>query len=141
MRYKYLILMLLLFLGAKSKQTEKSAVKEMLLGYWQQSNDSNSIILITNDSLKSFYKGKLYDSCKLTFNFPKTEGKYFNATSQAFRFDLKDTSIYKLELIDSENTSTFYQVNYVDKDNLEIGYNAGIVSFKRINPTQHKLIK
>lgn len=133
MRYKYLSVILLLFISVYSKQIEKSSVKEMLLGYWQQSNDFNRIIVISNDTLKSFYKGKLYDICRLNFNFPKSAGKYFDAKNKTFRFDINDTNIFKLEFIDSENTNIAHQVNYVDKNNLELGYNNGIVSFKRIN--------
>ena len=110
-------------------------LKSMIFGRWQQTNDHKQIIIIKKDSIINIYDKKIITSDPILFAFEDSAKKYFLGNN-IFNFDstLDGDKLFKIMFIpknQAEDTITNI-ILYVDLMHLELEYNKGIVSFKRI---------
>ena len=107
----------------------------MIFGRWQQKNDYKQIIVIKKDSIINIYDKKIITSDPILFAFEDSAKKYFMGNN-IFNFDstLDGDKLFKIMFVpknQAEDTTTNI-ILYVDLMHLELGYNNGLVSFKRI---------
>ena len=110
-------------------------LKSMIFGRWQQTNDYKQIIVIKKDSIINIYDKKIITSDPILFTFEDSAKKYFMGNN-IFNFDstLDGDKLFKIMFIpknQAKDTITNI-ILYVDLMHLELGYNNGLVSFKRI---------
>lgn len=110
-------------------------LKSMIFGRWQQTNDYKQIIVIKKDSIINIYDKKIITSDPIFFTFEDSAKKYFMGNN-IFNFNstLDGDKLFKIMFIpknQAKDTITNI-ILYVDLMHLELGYNNGLVSFKRV---------
>jgi hypothetical protein len=128
----------------KDKQSDNfnELLKSMVIGKWRQANDRNQIIIIKKDSMIDIYKHRRISADPIVFSFEDSAYKYYRG-KDVFDFE-KDSfqngsyehmiiSSFKIKIIEQESHDTSINfITYVDSSSLELGYNAGLVSFEKI---------
>lgn len=120
----------------KEDQTDNfnELLKSMLIGKWQQSNAKKQIIVIKEDSMIDIYNEKIISSNHILFAFRDSAYKYY-MSNKTFNFNNSPvTDLFEIQIISQNPIDTMTNIiMYVDSNYLELGYNHGIVAFKKIN--------
>lgn len=109
-------------------------LKSIIIGNWQQTNDKKQVIVIKKDSIIDIYNGKIISSDPFFFSFDDSANKYYKGAN-VFNFerDSLPIELFQIRILMQNPSDTITNIIlYVDSGNLELGYNHGIVSFKRI---------
>ena len=106
----------------------------MLQGNWKLNSDNNYILSIKNSIIERKYKGKVTEKNKVKYVFEKSPEKYLTAKG-AFDFSqptiVSDFEIVEYDSLNQVSSTSF--IIYVDKQNLELGFETGRASFKKLN--------
>ncbi|MCF6133549.1 hypothetical protein [Flavobacterium wongokense] len=132
------IVLIVMFLSLnsfnKSLNVQKqNNLKQMLQGSWKLNTDSNYILNIKNSIIERKYKGKVTEKNKVKYVFEKSPEKYLTKKG-AFDFSqptiVSDFKIVEYDSLNQVSSSSF--IIYIDKQNLELGFETGRASFKKI---------
>jgi hypothetical protein len=108
----------------------------MLQGCWKQQSDPTRFMCIKADSLWYYFNCKLEESGNLIYEFPGDGETFYDNQRKAYDFTRGEEFNFAFKLLEvtqDNDTIKLGSILYLDHSNLEIAYNSGSVSFKRVD--------
>lgn len=117
---KYLICCIIIILIcqlSRAQKTDIDSINKMLQGEWISSEDSNSMIVFVNDTIKEFYQGMEDDTDYDTYRITNTPCHSFGELTsrksyyyiRRYNPKLKDSLCYSIDFIDEKILDMVYE--------------------------------